>query len=369
MSDFSPPFSRIVAELPATVPFVGPETLERRRGTPFRARIGANESAFGISPAAAEAIARETSRAAWYNDPEGVAVREALARRVGVRVEEVGLGAGIDDLLGVLVRMVANPGTPVVTSLGAYPTFNYHVAGFGAVLHAVPFRDDHEDLDALAAKVRETGAPLVYLSNPDNPMGTWHEAGAVQRFIDSLPDDTLLVLDEAYHEFAPVSALIPIDTSDPRVVRMRTFSKAFGMAGLRIGYCIAAEPVVSGLNRIRNHFGVNRLAQAAALASLGDDAFLAQVIAAVREGREDTYALAGRLGLPAIPSATNFVCIDVGGGDRARALLAALDAREVFVRMPGVAPLDRCVRVSIGTPAERAIFAEEFAAALDAVPA
>ena len=359
----APRFTALVESLPSTIPFVGPETLERRRDKAFRVRVGANESAFGISPKAAEAMREAIADISWYNDPEGWELRSAVASLHGVSVDEVLLGAGIDEMLGNVVRMVVESGAPVVTSLGAYPTFNYHVAGFGGVLEAVPYRDDRIDLDALLDAVRRLEAPLVFLANPDNPMGTWHDAEAVRAFIDALPEWTLLVLDEAYIEFAPPSAVFPIDANDPRVVRMRTFSKAHGMAGARVGYAIAPARTVGGLGRIRNHFGVNRIAQAGALASLGDTAFIASVVEEVSRGRSEYHALARRLGLSTIQSATNFVAIDMGkDGDRARAVLARLQDEGMFVRMPGVTPLDRCIRVTVGTAEERALFAEVFEA-------
>ena len=359
----APRFTRLVEGLPSTIPFVGPETLERRLGETFRVRVGANESAFGISPKAAEAMREATRNISWYNDPEGFELRTAIAALHGVSIDEVLLGAGIDEMLGNVVRMVVEPGQPVITSLGAYPTFNYHIAGFGGVLEAVPYRDDRIDLEALLDAVRRLEAPLVFLANPDNPMGTWHDAAAVRAFIDELPEWTLLVLDEAYIEFAPASAVFPVEAGDPRVIRMRTFSKAHGMAGARVGYAIAPARTIGGLGRIRNHFGVNRIAQAGALASLGDTAFIASVVRDVEHGRNEYYALAQRLGLSTVQSATNFVAIDMGGdGDRARTVLARLQDEGVFVRMPGVAPLDRCIRVTVGTAEERALFAEVFEA-------
>ena len=360
------PFSSIVRELPATIPFVGPEAIERRVGRPFEVRIGANESAFGVSPRAAEAMRAAIETISWYGDPEGHDLRAALAEHHGVEPGEVCLGAGIDELLGFVVRMLTEPGTPVVTSAGAYPTFNFHVAGLGARLVTVPYRDDREDPDALAAAVRESGAPLVYFANPDNPMGTWHGAGRVRAFIDALPENVVLALDEAYMDFARQATDWPMDPGDPRVLRLRTFSKAHGMAGARIGYCIGNRDLVTGLNKIRNHFGVNRIAQAGALASLRDPGFVAGVKAEVEAGREEYARLAVSLGLAALPSATNFVAIDVGGRDRARALLLELEARGVFVRMPGVAPLDRCIRITVGTAPERAALGAVLPAALAA---
>lgn len=355
------PFTDTIAGLPSTTPFVGPETLERQAGRPFRLRLGANESNFGVSPAARAAMVAALDQTAWYGDPEGFELREALAVHHGVASSRIVLGAGIDELLGVLARLLVSPGTPVVTSLGAYPTFSYHVAGLGGELVAVPYRDDHEDLEALADAAQRHDAPLVYLANPDNPMGTWHDATAVQAFVDALPPGSVLVLDEAYAEFAPGAAIPTIDLDVPKVVRMRTFSKAHGMAGARIGYALANESLIEGFAKIRNHFGVNRIAQAGALASLADTRFSLEVVAEVSRGREDYARLAQDLGLGSVPSATNFVSIDLGGnGHRARDMVAALAAEGIFVRMPGVAPLDRCVRISVGRPEERAIFAEVF---------
>ena len=362
------PFTPIVAGLSATTPFVGPEAIERRRRAEFEVRVGANESAFGVSPRAAAAMRESVARVSWYGDPEAFELRTEIAARHGTGVDNVCVAGGIDELLGLTVRMLIEPGMPVVTSLGAYPTFNYQVAGFGGELHAVPYRDDHIDLEALVERVRKTRAPLVYLANPDNPMGTWHDAPAVQEFIDALPEDCVLVLDEAYGQFAPASVRLAEDVENPRVIRMHTFSKAHGMAGGRIGYAIAHSETIEGFNKIRNHFAVNRIAQVGALASLRDPDFVRSVVTRVAEGREEYMKLASDMGLHALESATNFVAIDAGGdGARARRLLGLLEEREVFVRMPGVAPLDRCIRVTVGTPEERAGFAERFRDALAAL--
>jgi histidinol-phosphate aminotransferase len=352
------PFTRIVRGLPAMVPFVPPEALERQRGKSLRLRVGANESNFGISPRARQAMVRAVEQVHWYNDPEGYELRQALARAHGVKVEEVCLGAGIDELLGLMVRLCVEPGQAVVTSLGAYPTFNYHVEGHGGALHKVPYFQDREDLEGLLARAQAARPKLLYVANPDNPMGTWQRAAELRDFIGRLPADGLLLLDEAYVEFAPAEARWPMEPENAQVVRLRTFSKAHGMAGARIGYAVAHGQVVTALDKVRNHFGVNRMAQEGALASLKDEEFVKGVVRQVEEGRREYAALAQELGLSTVPSATNFVALDTGHGDKARALLKALLERGVFVRMPGVAPLDRCVRITVGPAPERAAFAE-----------
>jgi histidinol-phosphate aminotransferase len=322
-------------------------------GRPFHARIGANESVFGPSPAAIEAM-REAAADVWkYCDPENHDLNVALARHHGVAPENIIVGEGVDALLGYLVRMVISEGTPVVTSQGAYPTFNYHIAGFGGRFEFVPYRGDHEDPEALIARAKETGAPLIYFANPDNPMGSWSDAATVQRLIDAVPEDAILCLDEAYIEFAPEDTAPSLDVTNARVIRFRTFSKAYGMAGARVGYGIAHETVAGAFNKVRNHFGVNRIAQAGALAALGDQTYLAQVQGWVREARAQIAEIAAASDLKALPSATNFVAVDCGrDGAFARAMVEELAARGIFVRMPFAAPQNRCIRITAGKPTD-----------------
>lgn len=351
----------IVDALPSAVPFVGPEKMERDRGAPFVARLGANESVFGPSPRAIEAM-QVAAREIWkYGDSTSHDLRHALAADLGIGPGNIVIGAGIDGLLNSTVRLMVGPGDRVVTSDGAYPTFNYHVAGYGGTLHKVPYRADHEDPEALLAKAREVGAKLIYLANPDNPMGTWHAAGRIAAMIAGLPDGCVLVLDEAYVEFAPDGTAPPMDVSEPQVLRFRTFSKAHGMAGARVGYAIGESGLIAAYEKVRNHFGMNRTAQIGALAALQDRRWLAHVQAEVATARDRIAAIAQDNGLVPLPSATNFVAIDCGAdGDFARRVLQELVARGIFVRMPFVAPEDRCIRVSAGTPE----MLDAFAAAL-----
>ncbi len=363
MSD--PRLTRLAARLPASVPFVGPETQERARKRPFVARLGANESGFGPSPAVLEAIAGAAHEAWMYGDPESHDLRVALAAHHGVPPEAILVGEGIDGLLGTLVRLFIGPGDTVVTSAGAYPTFNYHVTGFGGDIHTVPYADDHEDTDALMDAAHATGAKLIYLANPDNPMGSWLDAGRITAALQRVPATALLVLDEAYADFAPPGAIPPLDTDDRRVVRMRTFSKAHGLAGLRVGYVIGHPDVVGAFHRVRNHFGMSRLSQIAALASLHDSGHLARTLAQVSAARDEIGRIARENGLTPLPSATNFVTVDCGrDGAFARTVLQALIDQDIFVRMPGVAPLDRCIRISAGPDEELAHLARALPKAL-----
>ncbi|MCD1619989.1 pyridoxal phosphate-dependent aminotransferase [Salipiger marinus] len=362
-----PRYTALVASLPATVPFVGPETQERERGAPFRARIGANENVFGPSPQAIAAMQAAEAEIWKYGDSTSYDLRHALAAHHGCAPENVMVGEGIDGILGYLVRLVVAPGDAVVTSDGAYPTFNYHVAGFGGALTKLPYRDDAEDLAALLDRAAELDAKLVYFANPDNPMGSMLPRDAIEALLDRIPEGTLLVLDEAYVEFAPEATAPRIAIDDPRVIRLRTFSKAYGMAGARVGYALAAAPLIAAFDKVRNHFGMNRSAQAGALAALQDHGWLEHVRAEVAQARDRITAIAAGCGLTALPSATNFVAVDCGrDGAFARRVLAELGARGVFVRMPFVAPQDRCIRISAGTPQDLDALAEALPQALAA---
>lgn len=365
MSRFLTP---LAATLPATVPFVGPEALERARGRAFAARLGANESLFGPSPLALRAM-RDAAGDVWmYGDPENHDLKTAIAALHGLSPAHVVVGEGIDALLGYLARLTVEAGTAVVTSAGAYPTFNFHVTGHGGVLHRAPYLGWHEDPGALLDLARATGSRLVYLANPDNPMGSHHPGTVIEEMIDQMPDHALLVLDEAYVDLAPPGTAARVAPDDPRVIRFRTFSKAHGMAGARIGYALAEPGLAAAFDRVRNHFAVGRIAQAGALAALTDAEHLARVQRLAETARARLGAIARGCGLVPLPSATNFVTMDCGrDGPYARALLAALLDRGIFVRMPGVAPLDRCIRVSLGDEPALAAFEAALPAALAAL--
>ncbi|MDF2984439.1 MAG: Histidinol-phosphate aminotransferase e, partial [Devosia sp.] len=164
-----PILTPLAQSLPATVPFTGPEAMERRTGVPFRARVGANESGFGPSPKVIDAIAGAASEVWMYGDPEMHELKAALAAHLGIPTVNVAVGEGIDGLHGLIARLITGHDDVAVTSLGAYPTFNYHVAGFGGRIVAVPYAGHHEDLGALAEAARRERAKVIYLSNPDNP--------------------------------------------------------------------------------------------------------------------------------------------------------------------------------------------------------
>jgi histidinol-phosphate aminotransferase len=358
-----------IEAIPATTPFVGPEQLMRESGLRTLVRLGANESPFGPSPKAIAAMGAELERLGWYGDPESLDLRDALARKHACSPQQIVVGSGIDDVMGLAVRAFVPPGGLVLTSRGTYPTLNYHAIGYGARLEFADYLPDGTpDLDALLVLAKRERPSLVYLANPDNPSGRFIGRSDMLSFYRALPHDALLLLDEAYADFVPSQDLLPPHFEE-RLIRMRTFSKAYGMAGARIGYGLTAEPNAGTFQKIRLHYGINRNAQIGALASLSDDAFRDRVVAETARARADYYALASELGCGFIESCTNFVCIDMGTAQRATHVVGDLLRRGVWIRKPGAPPLDRYVRVSAGIEPMRRAFAEALRQVVAEVPA
>ena len=256
---------------------------------------------------------------------------------------------------------------PVVTSLGAYPTFNFHVAGVGGRLVAVPYENDRESLDGLLAAVKRENAPLVYLSNPDNPMGTWWEAGEISRFIEALPETTMLVLDEAYGELGPALRA----AADRRFAPQRA-PHAHLLQGLRA--CRHTLRLCHRRGRASSATSKRSATTTASTAWRWSPAkprsptrpISREVKRKVAAGRERIANIARDNGLSPIPSATNFVTIDCGAdGAFALKIMEALLQRDVFIRKPMVPVLNRCIRISVGLDHELDIFAEELPRAIE----
>ena len=360
-----PRYTSLVNNLPSSVPFVGPETQERERKLLFEARLGANENMFGPSPKALSALKKYSNEQWMYGDPTSFELRCALAEKHKISTENIVVGEGIDGLLGYLVRLIIEKGDNVVTTDGAYPTFNYHVEGFGGNLHKVPFCNDTEDLQKLLDKVRETSAKILYVSNPNNPMGTINKPSDVQTLIQNLPETTLLCLDEAYIDFVDDNFVPKISLDTKNVIRMRTFSKAYGMAGLRVGYAIGEKDLILNFEKIRNHFGMSRISQVGALAALKDYDFISDVINKVKLSRNRIADIANNNNCKFIPSFTNFVAIDCLKDSKfAKKVLENLINKGVFVRMPYSYSQNRCIRVTVRLDKDIDLFEKYFPIAL-----
>lgn len=348
---------------------VGPEELARATGRSTLLRLGSNESPFGPSPKALAAMRAEAANGARYGDPSCAALREAIAARHGVARACVTVGAGIDDLLGWIVRAYAPAGTATVAGLGSFPTFEMHAIGYATQLERVPYlASGRLDLAGFTAAAERAGGALVFLPNPDNPSGSCYAWSEVLAFLDALPEGSLVIHDEAYGEFLAPELRFPLDAIDPRVIRLRTFSKEYGLAGLRVGYALGTPEAIAALDAVRLLYGVSRPAQAAAIGALEDAAFVDDVICKINAGRAEYDALGAELGLPTLPSTTNFVLFDFGTAARAGRAVAGLLERGIHVRKPPYPPLDHYVRISVGSPPERTELAASLRALVSAEP-
>jgi histidinol-phosphate aminotransferase len=209
---------------------------------------------------------------------------------------------------------------------------------------------------------------LVYIANPDNPMGSWHSGAEIAAFAAALPPETMLFIDEAYGDMAEADMLPNIDVNTPNVLRFRTFSKAYGLAGMRLGAVIGPADAILAFDSVRNHFEMGRITQAAGLAALQDKEYLEQTINSIKYSRNFVSKIALNCGLSALPSATNFVSVDCGrDGTYAKQIMDGLIQRGIFVRKPMAPVLDRCIRVSCGPDAEMNLFANALRDAISTV--
>lgn len=349
-----PVIRKSVLGMQAYVPGRPISDVQREHGFSKVVKLASNENPLGPSPRAVDAVVRASGSMHLYPDASGYELKEALAKHHGVGHENIVLGNGSDEIIAMLGAVLLEPGTNIVT--GA-PTFvRYASAGqlAGAEVREVPLDSGWKhNLDAMASAC-DSGTRMVFLANPHNPTGTVVEAGAVDRLRAEMPDSALLVLDQAYFEYAEGVIDQPdaaeMVRSGLSVVGLRTFSKAYGLAGIRVGYAVVPEWIYDAIDRSRQPFDVNSLAQAAAIAALGDTGHLARSREANLAGISRLVLGAESLGLKTVPSHANFVCIEVGGDDRV--LFDQLLRRGVIVRPGTPLGMPGYLRVSVGTEEE-----------------
>lgn len=326
------------------------EEFKRELGLKKIIKLASNENAIGPSPKALEAVRKNLRELNRYPDSDGFLLKKKLASRLGVKESMITLGNGSDEIILLALRAFLNDGEEVVV---AYPTFLiYDVASraAGAKVVEVPLKNFRYDLirmkEAITPKTK-----IIFIANPDNPTGTYVKREEVEEFLKDLPKDLIVFFDEAYFEFVEEKEYP--DTrkylSKHSVIMTRSFSKAYGLAGIRIGYGVSNPEIADYLNRVREPFNVNSLAQAAALAALEDRSHLERTRRLVREGRRYLYRHFDDLGLRYIPSQTNFILVNAGDG---KALYEKLLKFGLLVRDMGAWKLDAFVRVTLGTMEE-----------------
>ncbi len=333
--------------------------LEREYGITDAVKLASNENPFGPSPlalAAAREVLEDLSR---YPEGSGWLLAGRLAGLHALERDSVTLGNGSNDVLDIIARVFLTPAHEAVFSQYAFAVYPIAVQAAGAKARIAPAHDGSKgpayghDLDAMYALVGPD-TRLVFIANPNNPTGTWLESNALEAFISSLPAHVMVVVDEAYFEYVDKPGYPDASAwlqRFPNLIVTRTFSKAYGLAGLRVGYALSHPDVADLLNRVRQPFNVNMVAQAAALAALDDSEYLQHVVQRNREGMQQLLAGFGGLGLPYIESAGNFVAVETGRGlQRYEALLQ----RGVIVRPIANYGMPDHLRVTVGRADENA---------------
>lgn len=340
--------------------------LAREMGIPEAGivKLASNENPLGMSHRAREALMAKLGEVARYPDGNGFALKSALSRRLKVGMEQIVLGNGSNDVLDMAARAFLAPGLSAVYSRYAFAVYPLATQAVGATGIEVAAKNYGHDLSAMAAAIRPE-TRVIFVANPNNPTGTFVSGPELERFLEAVPADVLVVLDEAYTEYLSAEqrydalAWLP---RFPNLMISRTFSKAYGLAGLRVGYGLGQPAVIDLLNRVRQPFNVSSLGLAAAEAALEDEEFLAKSAELNRRGMSQLLEGLRALGLSTIPSAGNFVTVRVGD---AAAVNARLLKQGVIVRPIAGYGMPEWLRVSIGLAEENARFLDALRASLD----
>jgi histidinol-phosphate aminotransferase len=334
--------------------------VQRELGLERVVKLASNEGPFGPFPAALEALERSARELNRYPDGGAYRLRAALAERHSVRFEEVALGAGADGVIDCVTQATLDPGDELVIGWPSFPSYVIDARKLAAVPRTVPLRQWRYDLDALVEAISPR-TKLVCVCHPNNPTGTMNGRAELDAFFERVPDHVLVVLDQAYFEYIEdpdfADGIEEYFKAGRNVLVLRTFSKIYGLAGLRIGYGIGPEPVVTGIGKVRRAFDLSVQAQVAALASLGDEAELARRRAANVAGRDTVVRALREAGFDvAGPAVANFVFADVG--EDARPLFDALLRHGVIVRPLGGFGAPNAIRVTVGTDEENELFTQ-----------
>ncbi len=340
-------------------PFPSLEMTERAIGRRARERLSTNENEFGPAPEVVRSIAAAAAEAHRYPDCDHFALRERLAGRLRVPRDGIRVGSGIDGLLGEICRAFLGPGRTAVTGEATYPTFGYFARAWGADVHLVPNGLAAPDPQALVRCAHRTRADVVYIADPDNPSGSAQGGTALLAMADALPDRTLLVVDGAYAEYQDqATRLAAGEVTGRRILWLRTFSKAYALAGLRVGYAVGHPELVRTLGDGAEHYVVGRVAEAAALAALDAEEHLAWLLGETAAGRAHYAAAFSELGFTVLPSHTNFVTVRLAAPAVAERLTNSLRALGIFVRHLTAPGMTDCVRISVGPAQQRAVVLE-----------
>ncbi len=328
-------------------------------------KLASNENALGPSPLAEEAMIAAAKDMHRYPDGGAFHLRNALAEKLGIEPDTIIFGNGSNELIELVGQVWLAPGRGMVISESAFIVYWLVGVKLGATIVSVPMKNLTHDPDAMLAAI-EPDTALIFFANPNNPTGTMVDGETLDRFMDRVPDHVVVCFDEAYIELLDPQAqpdMLKYVRQGRKVIVLRTFSKAYGLAGLRIGYAIAPPDAIALLHRVRQPFNVNAMAQAAAMAALKDDAHVNRTRAVVRAGADFLMRELDSMGVPFVPSPANFMLVEVGDGRR---VFDALMRQGVIARPAGGRyGLERYIRVTIGTQEENTRFIEALNAVMN----
>ena len=341
-----------VRELQPYQPGKPVEELERDLGLSDIVKLASNENPRTSSDVIAKALAQQQSDTSRYPDGSGYTLKIRLSELLGVSTDQLTLGNGSNDVLELLVRAFVCPGQGVVVSEHSFAVYSLAACAVGADLKTAPARSWGHDLDAMLSLV-DQNTRVVFIANPNNPTGTWVESETLLSFLDLVPATTIVVIDEAYYEYCEdpdFPNAIDLLNKYPFLVSTRTFSKIYGLAGMRVGYSVSSPAIADLLNRVRQPFNVNSFGLAAARLALDDAEFLAESRRLNTQGRNRIYAGFSELGLEYIPSTGNFVCVNLARP--AKLVHESMLKQGVIVRPVANYGLPNHLRVTVGLPHE-----------------
>jgi len=343
-----------VASLQPYIPGKPVSELERELGIKESIKLASNENPLGPPAGVAEVLQKELKDLALYPDGGGYALRDALAHKHACQASQVTLGNGSNDVLDIIARVFMNPGDEAIFSEYAFAVYPIVTQAVGAVSRVAKAQNYGHDLDAMQALISDK-TKVIFIANPNNPTGTWLNSAALRAFVEKVPSNIIVVIDEAYTEYVghadyPDASQWLMDFDN--LIVTRTFSKAYGLAALRVGYSLSHTSVADLLNRVRQPFNVNSIAQAAALAALDDSDFLQRSVEVNRQGMQQYETAFNQMGLEWIPSVGNFITVDLGRPSAA--VNQALLQLGVITRPVANYGMPNHLRISIGLPEQNA---------------
>ena len=324
------------------------EEVQRELGLSSIIKLASNENPLGVSPLAVRAIKKNLKKLNRYPDGNCYYLKDKLAKKLKVKPANLICGNGSNEIIELVIKTFMDEEKEVIMNVPDFLIFKLATLQENGTPKEIPLRDFQCDLAAIKKAITKN-TRIIFIANPNNPVGTYVGRGELDAFINDVPDNIIIVLDEAYYEFAREAVDYPDSLSyikKKNIIISRTFSKAYGLSGLRLGYAIANEEMIQYLNSSRQPFNVNLLAQAGGLGALDDDKFLAKTLQATKEGKIYLYKELNALGLKYIASATNFILIDVGRD--AEDIFKKMLKQGVIVRHMSAYGLDSWIRVTIG---------------------